>query len=599
MRVPLTVAAISPVFQATNPASYAVGINVEIFVRGADVEKAEPVAVYSDETGGELLVQPLVTDEAGRIEGQEEQDCWVEEGSYDVLVEGTVNPWEAVRGDNFEPPSKIIRGSGARSARRYVDDDVRWAADYGITFNGDDDTEGWEEAIPDLLANDWTLHCPDGHSGISSPLVAESVTHALAIKGEGPGRTVLEDGCKGSAMLEVRGSGITSLTTIKAVTAVGDTSFKPASLSGLAAGQILLLVDTTQELFESVEGGSKKVVVGAGGESIRIREISGENVIVEGKLNWAYAEGAKVYVLNPMVAPMFEGFDIEFLYPGEAESAAARGILVNYANNILFKDIRCIGLDGPGIYMNYTSGFRVLTSAFHNMRESVINGYGIVAGRAVSHGLVMGCEGRKGRHLFTTAAGTEMIVPQDIAIHAPVITEHAFAAIDTHPGSRFIVVYNPLFSHGAGATSQGVQLRGADSGVVNPTVFGAWRGVALHDGADRCFVMGGLLDNCDQAIVVDDSNDSKIGGDLVISRPKTNGVIYLKQNPAWAGHMVRQYMDNVQILGDPSDYAIRQETANAGCYIGSNVKIPEATRKMIGVSAVPSVTAAAEVAEPV
>lgn len=109
-RVPLTVSAVSPVFAALDPAvldsglsgpnlaSLTTDLDITVYFRGDDPEAALPAPVFGQEAGGEPLTQPLVTDASGRIEGQAGQDVWVEQGSYDLLVEGQTFPWEAAKG---------------------------------------------------------------------------------------------------------------------------------------------------------------------------------------------------------------------------------------------------------------------------------------------------------------------------------------------------------------------------------------------------------------------------------------------------------------------------------------------------------------------
>lgn len=89
-RVPLTEAA----FLATDPATFASGYDVTVLKRGTETQ----ADVYSAEEAGSKLVQPLVTDEGGRPRGSNDALGWVEEGSYDLLIDGQTIPWEAAKG---------------------------------------------------------------------------------------------------------------------------------------------------------------------------------------------------------------------------------------------------------------------------------------------------------------------------------------------------------------------------------------------------------------------------------------------------------------------------------------------------------------------
>lgn len=71
-----------------------VGASVQVNVRGT----GSPATVYSGETGGTTVSNPLVTDANGRVEG------WVDEGSYALGISGSgitsySQPYEAARGD--------------------------------------------------------------------------------------------------------------------------------------------------------------------------------------------------------------------------------------------------------------------------------------------------------------------------------------------------------------------------------------------------------------------------------------------------------------------------------------------------------------------
>lgn len=90
-----------PLFLATVPISFGRGWGVRVYVRGTTTL----VAVYSAESGGTELVQPLATDLDGRPKGQNGEDCWIEPGSYDIAYSDpkdaespVVLPYEAARG---------------------------------------------------------------------------------------------------------------------------------------------------------------------------------------------------------------------------------------------------------------------------------------------------------------------------------------------------------------------------------------------------------------------------------------------------------------------------------------------------------------------
>lgn len=103
------------VLQATSPAMLVAGAEVYVYERGTE-DEAE---VFGSEAGEDTLSQPLSTDDDGRIEGAGKRP-WLEEGSYDVKVNGEIMPWEAVRGDLRLIASKGVVVGGTASTPRPV-----------------------------------------------------------------------------------------------------------------------------------------------------------------------------------------------------------------------------------------------------------------------------------------------------------------------------------------------------------------------------------------------------------------------------------------------------------------------------------------------
>lgn len=94
------------------PARFAQRLEVFVYERGTEDE----VTLYSAESGGEALPQPLTTDGSGRPRS-EGKTVWVEEGSYDLAAAGQVVPWEASSGTL--PPSVATRSDGTAPTPGY------------------------------------------------------------------------------------------------------------------------------------------------------------------------------------------------------------------------------------------------------------------------------------------------------------------------------------------------------------------------------------------------------------------------------------------------------------------------------------------------
>lgn len=104
------VALTETILLATNPASFDRGKEVSVYMRGSE----ELATLYSAESGGVPLTQPLITDRGGRPRGAGETLAWVEEGSYDIAVDGQRVPWEAARGGGI--PVSVMQFKGAWNA---------------------------------------------------------------------------------------------------------------------------------------------------------------------------------------------------------------------------------------------------------------------------------------------------------------------------------------------------------------------------------------------------------------------------------------------------------------------------------------------------
>lgn len=78
---------VDAVVRHTNGAA-AAGKTVNIYNRGTVVA----VTLYSGETGAGPVANPTTTDTEGRI------NAWVNEGSYDIVIDGVIVYWEAVKG---------------------------------------------------------------------------------------------------------------------------------------------------------------------------------------------------------------------------------------------------------------------------------------------------------------------------------------------------------------------------------------------------------------------------------------------------------------------------------------------------------------------
>lgn len=79
---------------ATQNPSYARGVELFVFDRNT----FDAVPLYSTEGGGGEISQPLIADAGGRPRSEAGGTAWIEEGSYDLVINGQRVPWEASKG---------------------------------------------------------------------------------------------------------------------------------------------------------------------------------------------------------------------------------------------------------------------------------------------------------------------------------------------------------------------------------------------------------------------------------------------------------------------------------------------------------------------
>lgn len=460
------------------------------------------------------------------------------------------------------------------------------AAQFGLKFDGTDETTKFKVALNKTREEGKVLLCPAGEIALSSTIKIEDDDSPPMIVGQGKGRTIFKHNAKNAALFEINGAtGLTSLTTFSSTASPGDTEITVASTTGMAKGDLLLLRSKGEAIVgeeiseEDVEGGSKNVTAALGGDLVRVREVkSATKVVLGGRLNWAYSTESDIRKLTPLDRPVFKDFTIRDELESDT-SAAARGILLTRCTNIEIDNVGFERLNGAGIYVNYSYGIFIRNPDFLDMRESTTLGYGVVMGRGTANGRITGLTSRGGRHAVTTTASATEVAPQHWTISESVAVESAYTAFDTHPGSRFFNFVDCIVHHNADNTNNGsaFHLRGPDQHVINPIVNGAEQGVAFVDGADRGLVQGGVLRNCDVGIRINDSDNTTLNGGLRIENPIEYGINVETATAAWEGHMVEQHFDDVVITGKPSQFAIRLANANAGTIVDLNrVRIPDA-----------------------
>lgn len=595
MRVPLTTSALSPIFRRTTPATYAIRTEVKVYHRGVDLEADAPVDVFATEVGGTPLAQPLRTDDGGRIEGQNGEECWVEEADLpvDLVIEGTVIPWNPGArtfagledtDPDAETPGAVVRGSGPRSVVPMVLRDQWWAGDFGAKFAGDDETETLQTALSECHTAKRALHLPEGRAGISETL-ATNGAEATVVRGAGKELTVLEHGVPGNNLFEPTGPSITPgegldttvIATLTEPAALGATTITVDSTTGIAPGDYLLLKDSAYDLY----GNTIKELVGKGGQGIRANKVlSPTSVELAGRLDWALGAGTTTIRKLVTANAAFADLTILNAEPGK-NTAAARGIFTQAIRDLHLERVRFELLDGPAAYLRSTPGWRAIDCDFIDLSEDEPNGYGLVVGPMTTAGQMRGCFGRGGRHLITSTQDDGEIIPQHALTSDCLVTEHAYAAFDNHYGSRFFTYVNcKVMNQRKGSEpggSIGFQMRGEDHRVINPDVSGTEQGVTFNS-ATRGVLDGGRLLDVKTGVTLNNAEDFTLKGGTTIKASETP-VLVKTPHASWAGAVTKMSLDDFTVKGDPSGYAIDFEAALAGAKIGSRFRAPEASRR--------------------
>jgi hypothetical protein len=375
------------------------------------------------------------------------------------------------------------------------------AAPYNAVGDGvADDTAALTAALAAARLSGRRLYIPAGTYKVTATLTGSEKT-PLDVVGDGMGRTTLLHQIPGAPMFGLLGT----LGTNKALTnapASGTSVLQVASTTGWAAGDILVLRDASQPVY----GDTARTAEAATGELRRVKTVdSATQVTLRGRLENSYtATNTLVAKLSPVEGRVAD-LTITNPAPGTLPTTS-RGLLAAYGKNVRVERVEFVDFDAAQIYLQTVAGFRVSDCRFQDARdlEQATNPYNIIATNGASHGLVSGCRGWYGRHLFTTGAAATEPPAQHIRVSDCIATEYTQAAFDTHPGSKWIT-FADCEAHGN--AREGFQIRGTDSQVVNPTVSQATFGVAVIYGADRCRVSGGRLSRCDSGVLIESADD--------------------------------------------------------------------------------------------
>lgn len=541
------------------------GVSVQVNTRAGAA-----ATVYAAETGSTTLTNPLTTDSAGRIEG------WLDEGSYNLVVAATDftasydQPIEAISAQSTATQTELDAFEALVPLR--ANQPVN-AKDYGAVGDGvTNDTAALQAAFTAARAAGRRLYIPAGSYLVTSQLVTGAT--AIDVFGDGPLTQLLHQ-IPANSMFEALGTE-GSLVNVTVATVAGATSLTVTSTTGLAAGDLIVIQDSTQ----TVLGNSNNTAAAILGEVASIRSVdSATGLTLRRKLEVAYTTSARIKKFNAVDGVRIADLAIVNTAPGTM-AATCRGLEATFCKNVDIRNVHFKDMDASCLQLFRCVGFRIDGCRFLYTRdqESANTPYDIILQRGSQHGVITGCRGMYGRHLVTTGASATDVATNNVLVADCIATEYAEAGFDLHPGARRMT-FADCQVHGS--QSSGFQIRGPDCVVSNPVVSGATKGVFCVYGADRTVIRGGRLDGCDTGLDIDSSSAVHVT-DVRIGSPRTNGVRTIRDAdfPTMTGLVLR----NVDVSGDPSGAAY-QFTHWDSSFEVTDVKAPDATTKMAGRSA--------------
>jgi hypothetical protein len=394
-----------------------------------------------------------------------------------------------------------------------------------VTY-GADDTVALRAAIADGVARGRAVHIPAGNYLCSGPICAISSTVAgeqgPVVYGDGAAVTILTAYLPGSvaqaaALFDVRGSVGPRIPAPDLGAAGGRVLTLPSS-AGLARDQLLYLIDEGQPFL----GRGSRSPAGYAGELVRICEVlSSTQVLTYGGLEYTYGPGA--HYQQPAHLDGFTLRELTIRNPAPAtQSVAARALTLRLVNNVRIENVRFESLDGCAIRLSRAHDFRVQGCEFLGLQQvrTDNNPYGICCAEWCSSGLVIGCNGDVGCHLFTTGCNPRASPPNHIVVANCVASNHTKAAFDTHPGSRFITFTGNQVH---GCSGPAFQIRGPDCQVIEPVVSGLGPAAGDEDGrsavgvyfvfgADRGRLRGGRIAGVHHGVIIRDSSEVSVVG---------------------------------------------------------------------------------------
>lgn len=424
--------------------------------------------------------------------------------------------------------------------------------DFGCKANGiADDTQKIQEAILAGIASKLPVYAPTGEYLCTQTLTPNDGSSNVSIFGNGQDLSVFVHQIVGAPMFDCNGSLEVGGRVFTAPVAASDFTL-PINTGGLLPNDFLAVIDTSQPIVNNQNG----VVVAYIGEILRIRTVDNSGqVTLWGMTEFSYTTVAVAKLVRPASGFAFNDFQIWNPTPGSGGSAA-RGMHFDKLDRLRVNNVRFNGLDTDGARLTYTFDFRFTDCDYDDLQgQLAFTPYGVAIDNGSVNGILSRLIGRRGRHITTSGGGAD-IMPAHVTVADCIGTEQMGATYDQHQGCRAYIFANCQAHSGGvdavqsgGTPGLGFQMRGRETVVINPQVWGASTGVSLIFG-QNCGVIGGDLRGCDNGVLIENCPGG-YAKNVQIHEPTSRG-IQTHITGSFLTQMPRIVIEDNVVSGTPS-----------------------------------------------
>lgn len=464
---------------------------------------------------------------------------------------------------------------------------------------GTNNTTAFTNAITAARNAGKAVYVPTGSYAVNGQVLSDNTKYPVGfvMKGDGKYSTKIyrfDDTSTPMFYIESNSNGTTTLTT--AVTK-GAQTLTVASTSNMKVGDYLQIRDHDQPII--AYDNTQQAIVS---EFAKIQSInSSTSVTLTGQVNFNFGNtNTSIVICNMCSGISFEGLNFVNPIPSYQQGGSNIATLV-YCNDIEIKDCAITNYENNGWSLQACVNVKILNPTIRNTNLATTP-YPILLRSGTQDVLIDQAMMIRGRHLVTTTQNTTSASAKFVTVSNSFGWQCSNTPFDIHPGATHFQFVNctvymanidPPASPIDGTKTNGLgdafQIRGSDCSVVNCSVYGAYRGIALHNGAARTLLKNNHLENCDKGIYMINSDDVRIIGNQIVN-PRTHGFQIDPSTNSWS--VTKLFMKDNRVDGDPSTGAYVFDRWHNNFYVDPTNIAPDATTKMSGRSATTIASAA-------